>query len=191
LNRHTRGLGGRLPVDDRAVLNELTRNERSGLRQKSPVPKLSTRRAPWDKMGHMQRRDFVILAGAAAAMPMTIHAEEEPGNQSGNNNMAVPVIRISLGTFDAEKASVVEAKLIESKAALEPGIRGMRGNLGYYAGIDRKNNSMSNVSLWESIEAAEQMASFQPMLDLAAAFVGLGVRFQRPILNCATVWKIP
>jgi hypothetical protein len=136
-------------------------------------------------------RDFVILAGAAAAMPMTIHAEEKPGNQSGNDNMAVPVIRISLGTFDAEKASVVEAKLIESKAALEPGIRRMRGNLGYYAGIDRKNNAISNVSLWESIEAAEQMASFQPMLDLAVTFVALGVRFQRPILNCATVWKVP
>ena len=104
---------------------------------------------------------------------------------------AAPVIRISLGAFDAQKAAVVEAKLIESKAALETGIRAMRGNLGYYAGIDRKNNAMSNVSLWESIETAEQMATFQPMIDLAGAFIALGVRFQRPILNCATVWQIP
>ena len=111
----------------------------SGSHLKSPIADHpvgimhSTPPAPWDKMGIMQRRDFVILAGAAAAMPMTIHAEEKPGNQSGNNNMAAPVVRISLWTFDAEKASVVEAKLIESKAALEPGIRGMRCNLGHYA----------------------------------------------------------
>ncbi len=75
--------------------------------------------------------------------------------------------------------------------ALESGIREMRGNLGYYVGIDHKNNAISNVSLWESVEAAEQMATFQPMLDLAGAFVALGVRFQRPILNMSTLWELP
>ncbi len=64
----------------------------------------------------------------------------------------------------------------------------MRGNLGYYAGIDRKNNAMSNVSLWKSVEAAEQMATFQPMIDLASTFAPLGVRMQRPILNFTTLW---
>jgi hypothetical protein len=49
--------------------------------------------------------------------------------------MPVPVIRISLGTFDADKIAIVETKLMESKAALEAGIRAMRGNLGYYVGI--------------------------------------------------------
>lgn len=97
---------------------------------------------------------------------------------------------VSLGTFDADKAPIVEAKLIESKAALEAGIRAMRGNLGYYVGIDRKNNAMSNVSLWDSVEAAEQMATFQPMVDLAATFVNFGVRFQRPILNFAPLWEL-
>jgi hypothetical protein len=105
-------------------------------------------------------------------------------------NMAAPVIRISLGTFDAEKATIIEAKLIESKAALEAGIRAMRGNLGYYVGIDRRNSAISNVSLWDTVEAAEQMATFQPMIDLAGAFVALGVRFQRPILNLATLWEL-
>jgi hypothetical protein len=112
-------------------------------------------------------------------------------DQEGKRGMAAPVIRISMGSFDADKAALVEAKLIESKAALEAGIRAMRGNLGYYAGVDRRNNAMSNVSLWENVEAAEQMASFQPMIDLAGAFVALGVRFQRPILNLATVWELP
>ena len=105
--------------------------------------------------------------------------------------MTVPVVRVSLGTFDADKAATVEAKLIESKSALETGIRAMRGNLGYYVGIDRRNNAISNVSLWDSIEAAEQMATLQAMIDLAGTFVALGVRFQRPILNFTTVWELP
>jgi hypothetical protein len=104
--------------------------------------------------------------------------------------MPAPIIRISLGYFDADKVDVVEAKLTQSRALLEPGILAMRGNLGYFVGIDRVANAMHNVSFWESVEDAERMASFQPMLDLAIEFVALGVRFQRPILNCATLWSV-
>jgi hypothetical protein len=69
---------------------------------------------------------------------------------------------------------------MESKAAPEAGIRSMRGNLGYYVGIDRKNNAISNVSLWESIETAEQMATFQPMLDLASILLLWASAFNSP-----------
>ena len=134
----------------------------------------------------MRRRDFLTLMGAAGIVPSVARAREK----NGRWDMAAPVIRISLGTFDSDKAAIVEAKLIESKAVLEAGIRAMRGNLGYYVGIDRRNNAMSNVSLWDSVEAAEQMATFQPMLDLARTFVALGVQFQRPILNLTTLWEL-
>ena len=90
--------------------------------------------------------------------------------------MRAPVIRISLGVFDAEKSGLVEAKLVETRERLAPGICAMRGNLGYFVGIDRVANAMHNVSLWETVEDANQMASFQPMLDLASVFVALGVR---------------
>ena len=135
----------------------------------------------------MRRRDFLALLGAAAGASSVARAQEKDGKW----DMAAPVIWISLATFDSDKAAIVEANLIESKAALEAGIRAMRGNLGYYVGIDRKNNAISNVSLWDSVEAAEQMATFQPMLDLARTFVALGVKFQRPILNLTTLWELP
>ncbi len=103
--------------------------------------------------------------------------------------MRAPVIRISLGFFDPGGADLVEARLVESRERLAPGIRALRGNLGYFVGIDRAASAMHNVSLW-TVEDANQMASFQPMLDLASEFIALGVRFQRPILNCATLWSL-
>ncbi|MGC1412861.1 MAG: hypothetical protein WA864_28430 [Acetobacteraceae bacterium] len=103
--------------------------------------------------------------------------------------MRGPVIRISIGKFDPDRAAVVEAKLMESRARLESGVRGMRGNLAYYAGVDRINYAMHNVSIWKSVDDANQMATFAPMLQLAVEFTALGVRFERPILNFETLWQ--
>jgi hypothetical protein len=104
--------------------------------------------------------------------------------------MDAPVMRISIGKFDADKASLVEIRLRESRAALESGIRALHGNLAYYVGIDHTNNAMHNISLWQSIADAEQMSSFAPMLKLASEFIELGVRFEQPILNCHTLWQL-
>jgi hypothetical protein len=72
-------------------------------------------------------------------VPSVARAQEKDGKW----DMAALVIRISLGTFESDEAAIVEAKLIESKIALETGIRAMDGNLGYYVGIDRRNNAIS------------------------------------------------
>ena len=104
--------------------------------------------------------------------------------------MKAPVIRISIGKFDADKAAIVEDKLRESRARLENGIRAMNGNIAYYVGIDRSNNAMHNVSVWETVADANQMATFAPMIALGAEFAALGVRFDRPILNCNTLWQL-
>lgn len=103
--------------------------------------------------------------------------------------MHAPVIRISMGFFDADKVDLIETKLAETRERLEPGVRAIGGNLSYFAGVDRSNNAMHNVSIWETVEDANQMASFRPMLDLAQEFIALGVRFQRPILNFETLWS--
>lgn len=104
--------------------------------------------------------------------------------------MKAPVIRISVGKFDAHKAVIVEEKLRESRAGLENGIRAMNGNIAYYVGIDRPNNAMHNVSFWENVADANQMTTFAPMIALGAEFAALGVRFDRPILNCNTLWQL-
>ena len=77
--------------------------------------------------------------------------------------MKAPVIRISIAKFDADIAATVEQKLQDSRARLEKGIRAMRGNLSYYVGIDRANNAMHNVSVWDSVADADQMSTFAPM----------------------------
>lgn len=100
------------------------------------------------------------------------------------------VVRISLGRFDPEIAETVQQLLGQSQETLIPAIRTLKGNLGYYAGIDLDNSVMSNVSVWESIDDAKQMASLQAMLDLAKTFIDAGVRFERPITNHEALWTL-
>jgi hypothetical protein len=100
------------------------------------------------------------------------------------------VVRISLGRFDASKYPIVRTLLDESQASLKPAIAGLNGNLAYYVGIDRENNTMTNVSVWASLDDAMQMASLPAMLALARTFTEMGVRFETPITNHETLWSI-
>ena len=100
------------------------------------------------------------------------------------------VVRVSIDRFDPEKLESVKSALREAYDKLAPGIRNMSGNLSYFAGIDRENCAMVNVSSWDSLSSAKQMERFQPMLDLAREFSEMGVRFERPILNFEQLWTI-
>lgn len=75
-------------------------------------------------------------------------------------------------------------------AVLRPGIEAMPGLLAFYFGADEAAASLSNVSLWSSLEAAKQLDTFQPMLDLAQPFIAKGATFERPIMNYATLWQL-
>jgi quinol monooxygenase YgiN len=100
------------------------------------------------------------------------------------------VVRISLGRFDPENFETIRKLLDESQTSLIPAIRALKGNHSYYVGIDRQNNAMTNVSVWETLDDAQQMASLQAMLDLAKIFVEAGVKFERPITNHQTLWVL-
>ena len=102
----------------------------------------------------------------------------------------MPVVRISLGRSDAANYDTVRKLLDESQKYLIPATRGLKGNRAYYVGIDSENNAMMNVSVWDTRGDAEQMATLQPMLNLAKIFVDAGVRFDRPITNHETLWTM-
>ncbi len=59
-----------------------------------------------------------------------------------------------------------------------------------YFGADEATSSLTNVSLWTSLEAAKQLDTFQPMLELAKPFAAKGATFERPIMNYATLWQL-
>jgi hypothetical protein len=100
------------------------------------------------------------------------------------------VVRISLGRFDAENYQHIRQLLDDSQKTLIPAIKALKGNQSYYVGIDQQNSAMTNVSIWDTIEDAQQMASLQAMLDLAKTFIDAGVKFERPITNHQTLWSL-
>ncbi len=102
----------------------------------------------------------------------------------------MPVVRISLGRFNATDYDTIRKLLDDSQKTLIPAIRALKGNRAYYVGIDPENNAMTNVSVWDTRTDAEQMATLQPMLDLAKIFIDAGVRFERPITNHEIVWTM-
>lgn len=102
----------------------------------------------------------------------------------------MPVLRISLARFDAAIADEVRQALGESRETLEPAVRALPGNLAYHAGHDPRTGTMSNVSLWETLEDAERMAGMREMAELGERFAAMGVRFERPITNHDVLWSL-
>ena len=105
---------------------------------------------------------------------------------------AVPVriVRISRGSFPAEKYEDIKLRLDASQKSLVPAIRQLAGCLHYFAAIDRESSSMLNVSVWRSLADAQQMQTLAPMLALAEEFSREGVRFERPVINYETLWEV-
>jgi hypothetical protein len=103
---------------------------------------------------------------------------------------ALPVVRISRGSFAPESYESVKQRLDASRKSLIPAIRKLRGLLHYYVGIDPASNTMINVSVWKTLADANQMQTLQPMRDLAGEFIAAGVTFELPITNYETLWQI-
>jgi hypothetical protein len=102
----------------------------------------------------------------------------------------MPTVRVSVLRCHPHQFAELKKMMAESIAVLEPGIRQMRGLIHFYAGEDEAVNSLTNVSVWRTLEDAKQLDTFQPMLDLGKAFVSNGATFERPIMNYASLWEI-
>ena len=103
--------------------------------------------------------------------------------------MSEPVVRFSQGFFEPQQYDVVAAKLNDGRSILESALRSLPGLIHYYVSIDSISNSMVNVSIWESLQAAQQMNTLKEMLAQRDIFVALGVKFQ-PIRNYSGLWSI-
>ena len=103
--------------------------------------------------------------------------------------MTEVVVRLSRGSFAAEVAWQVKAKLEEGRASLEPALRQLDGLLHYYVAVDEAQSTMVNISVWTGLAAARQMDTLAAMLAQRAVFEALGVRFD-PIRNYPALWAI-
>ena len=99
-------------------------------------------------------------------------------------------VRVSILRCDPPQFAELRQMMADSQAVLEPGIREMRGLIHFYVGEDETTSSLSNVSVWRSLEDAKQLDTYQPMLDLGKVFVSKGARFDRPIMNYVSQWDI-
>ncbi len=103
--------------------------------------------------------------------------------------MSQPVVRISQGFFEPQHNDIVSAQLREGMSSLEPALRALPGLIHSYVSIDPVSSSMVNVSVWKSLEAAQQISTLKEMLAQRDIFVGLGVTFQ-PVRNYSGLWSI-
>jgi hypothetical protein len=101
-----------------------------------------------------------------------------------------PVVRVSILRCAPERFAELRQMMIDADASLRPGIEAMTGLLAFYAGADEATSSLSNVSVWADLAAAQQLDTFQPMLDLGRTFAAKGATFERPIMNYATLWQL-
>ncbi len=49
---------------------------------------------------------------------------------------------------------------------------------------------MINVSVWDTLEHAQAMATLPEMTALGKEFTALGAEFERPIVNYSSLWQI-
>jgi hypothetical protein len=133
-----------------------------------------------------RRQTTAGILWALTAAPRRSQSETEKALTAKNS----PVIRVSILRCQAERFEELERMMSESVALLLPGIKAMHGCRGYFAGSDQATSSLSNVSVWDTLEDAKQMERFQPMLDLGKRFLDAGATFERPIMNYGTLWQL-
>ena len=98
------------------------------------------------------------------------------------------VVRVSILTIPEGRIDEAAEAMRKAEAEVK-GIQQLKGFRSYFAGVDRARSQLTNVSVWDSREDAEQMSSFQPMLNLAKRFAADGATFLQPIPNFDCLWQ--
>jgi hypothetical protein len=134
----------------------------------------------------------VELADAYRVLEMPkVHGETVRATCSPDHerNPTMSVVRISKGTFDPSRLAEAERRLAESESALRDTLANLEGLVHYYVGIDRAQSSVTNVSIWDSMEHARQMDTLAVMLAQRPILEAAGVTFET-ITNHETLWVI-
>ena len=76
-------------------------------------------------------------------------------------------VRVALVRCDQRNFALIARKMENSQRVLRPGIEAMPGLLAFYAGADAETLTLTNVSIWDSVEHAKQLDTFEPMVALA------------------------
>jgi len=100
------------------------------------------------------------------------------------------IVRISRGRYPPDRHAEFTERMAKAAEVLIPAIRRLPGCLGYYAATDGASSTMVNVSVWDTAEHAQAMATLAEMGALAQEFVALGAEFERPIVNYKTLWEL-
>jgi hypothetical protein len=101
------------------------------------------------------------------------------------------IVRISRGRYPPDRHLEFTSRLADAGKVLIPAIKRLPGCQGYFAATDAASATMVNVSLWDSLEHAQAMASLPEMAALAQEFMTMGAEFERPIINYEPLWQIP
>lgn len=100
-------------------------------------------------------------------------------------------VRISKGSYPPARHAEFTARMAEAGKTLIPALHRLPGCLSYYAATDEASSTMVNVSVWDTLEHAQAMATLPEMAALAREFVALGAEFERPIINYPALWQLP
>ena len=73
------------------------------------------------------------------------------------------IVRVSILTIPEGRIDEAAEAMRQAEEELK-GILKLKGLRAYFAGVDRAGLQLTHVSVWDSLETAEQMSSFQPML---------------------------
>jgi hypothetical protein len=99
------------------------------------------------------------------------------------------VVRISRGSFEASQLQEVSEALNQWRERLEPALRTLDGLIHYYVAVDNTTFSLTNVSVWQTLENAKQMETLAVMQAQRQVFVDLGVEFDL-IRNHTSLWSV-
>ena len=99
-----------------------------------------------------------------------------------------PTVRFATMIIPEGRIDEAEEAMRQAEQELK-GILALKGLRSFFAGVDRAQSQLTNVSVWDSPEDAEQLSSFQPMIDLAKQFAAQGATPVRPVPNFELLWQ--